>query len=58
MHQTANAALERVVREFAEWRGVPEDERVTNRGLAIRANGRETHPRGGIRVASDLMIED
>ena len=27
MHQTANVALERVVHEFAEWRGVPEDER-------------------------------
>src|ERR1700744_2895866 len=27
MHQTENVALERIVREFAEWRGVPEDER-------------------------------
>jgi hypothetical protein len=27
MHQTASVAFERIVREFAEWRAVPEDER-------------------------------
>jgi hypothetical protein len=27
MHQAANVTLERMVREFAEWRAVPEDER-------------------------------
>jgi hypothetical protein len=27
MHQAVNVAFERIVREFAEWRAVPEDER-------------------------------
>ena len=27
MHQAANVTLERIMREFAEWRAVPEDER-------------------------------